>query len=47
MKLVTDSSETTVNISGLHDVTLQNTAVFPVTPKGTPELSEQKTDSCQ
>ena len=41
-KVVTGSSETTIKVSGIHDVTSQKTAVFPVTLKGTPKLAEQK-----
>jgi len=44
MKVVAGSSETTVNVCGLHDVTSHKTAVFPVTVKGTPKLAEHKTE---
>ena len=44
MKVVAVSSKTTVNFFGLHDVTSQKTAVFPLTVKGTSKLAEQKTE---
>jgi hypothetical protein len=42
MNVVAGSSETILNFSGLHDITSQKTAVFPVTVKGTTKLAEQR-----